>query len=118
MNKKIRTIEKKSMENLLKYDWPGNVRELSAIVERAVIISESDVLSIDFIAHGGGKGSRKMYDGTLEEVEREHILQVLKDVEDVIEGPKGAALRLGINPSTLRSRMRKLGIHRRGNGYR
>lgn len=109
--KKIEKIPSKVMEKLEKYDWPGNVRELENIVERAVIISSGNSLQM-----GDWIDSRKKPAGdeeqilTLEEMERNHIIKILKYCNGVIHGPMGAAELLKINPSTLRSRMMKLGI--------
>jgi transcriptional regulator with GAF, ATPase, and Fis domain len=95
-----------------RYAWPGNVRELENVVERALIIT--DAASIDPTALvsstiSPGAGTR---DATLEEIEREHIRGVLERRNWKIEGPTGAAEVLGLNASTLRSRMQKLGIRR------
>ncbi len=117
MNKKIQTIDKKSIEGLMRYEWPGNVRELSAVVERAVIVCETDVLKINISGQSGVRRTREGQGGTLAQMERSYILQALAEAEGVIEGQRGAAIRLGINPSTLRSRMRKLGIRRLGKQY-
>jgi len=99
---------------LQEYQWPGNVRELENVVERAVISSLPNRLSFD-IPGEGGVGSETA-EFNLERLEREAILRALKATAWIIEGPKGAALRLGLNPGTLRSRMRKLGIRRPGRG--
>jgi len=85
------------------YDWPGNIRELENMVERALIAGDF-TLPAAAPAQGG--------DGKLEEVERRHIVSVLESTRWVIEGDKGAARILGLNPSTLRGRLRKLGIRK------
>jgi DNA-binding NtrC family response regulator len=103
------------------YDWPGNVRELENVVERAAILARGPVL--EATEHFGAPAasaapaspdapSPAPVVGTLEEVERVHIQRVLEQVHWVIEGEQGAALALGLNPSTLRGRMRKLGIRK------
>jgi PAS domain S-box-containing protein len=112
MKKRIVSVDKKAMDTLIKYDYPGNVRELAAIIERAVILCKGETLKEVNIASPGASRIAKHTSLTLEAVERRHILAVLGDVGGIIEGPKGAAVRLGINPSTLRSRMKKLGIRR------
>ncbi len=86
--------------------WPGNVRELQNVIDRAMILSTGPLLEIG----DSLEGRRDSAAGTLEEVERAYIAQVLEETSWVIEGPLGAAKRLGLNPSTLRGRMRKLGI--------
>jgi len=109
MGKRIEHIPKAVMETLQAYGWPGNVRELENIIERAVILTSSSKLELDesFVAslRESGAPSRG---GTLQEAERQHIFQALQDTAWRIEGARGAAVRLGLNPSTLRSRIKKL----------
>jgi transcriptional regulator with GAF, ATPase, and Fis domain len=101
------------MDTFLDYSWPGNVRELENITERAVIIERFAPIqgdaSLDFrdVESGAPPSSLKLKD-----VEYEHILRVLNETQWLIEGKGGAAVRLGMNASTLRSRMQKLGIRR------
>ena len=95
-----------SLASLERYAWPGNVRELQNVVDRAAIVSSGPLLEI---VDSFDRGVRNA-GGTLDEVERDYIVQVLEETNWVIEGPDGAAKRLGLNPSTLRGRMRKLGI--------
>jgi formate hydrogenlyase transcriptional activator len=99
------------------YDWPGNVRELENVVERALIMSGGSKLeAIEFLspAFGAEKAPAALGagNGTLEEMERAHITRVLERTRWVIEGESGAARILGLNPSTLRGRLRKLGIRK------
>ena len=95
------------MEKALKsYAWPGNIRELQNIIERAVILCDGSELELSEPL----QTKKVRIEGTLEDVERTYIAQILDRVEGVIEGPSGAAVRLGMNPSTLRARMRKLQI--------
>jgi formate hydrogenlyase transcriptional activator len=101
------------------HDWPGNVRELENVVERALIMSRGGVLDAVGLLAGSvdAAGAEPAHavaasDGTLEEVERAHIRRVLEAAGWQVEGDDGAAHRLGLNPSTLRGRMRKLGIRR------
>ena len=111
MGKRIDRIKPEAMEQLMAYDWPGNIRELSNLVERAVILAGNSTLDFPLdrvIAAGGTRISESAL--TLEAVERKHITQVLDQTHGVIHGPKGAARLLGLNPSTLRSRMQKLGL--------
>jgi transcriptional regulator with GAF, ATPase, and Fis domain len=112
MKKNIVSVDKKAMDTLIKYEYPGNVRELAAIIERAVILCKGETLKEVNIASPGTSRIARHTSLTLEAMERRHILAVLGEVGGIIEGPKGAAVRLGINPSTLRSRMKKLGIRR------
>lgn len=108
MGKKIRRIANDDMRALMNYPWPGNVRELRNVVEHAMIMSQGEVLVLErprLSATGGLSRST-----TLEEVECRHIRATLTLTQGRIKGIGGAAERLGINPSTLYSRMRKLGI--------
>ena len=113
LGKKIATVPQKVMKTLQAYHFPGNVRELENIIERAIILTNDQTLRIDesFGAIEITPSSTKS-SGTLEEIERNHIVAVLEESNWRIEGQKGAALRLGLNANTLRSRMQKLGIKR------
>jgi formate hydrogenlyase transcriptional activator len=117
MNKEIETIPSETMTVLTRYLWPGNIRELQNLIERAVILSPGPVLRVplqDLMARAMPE-SEKSQPQTLEEVERAHILNALKETKWVISGPHGAAGRLGMNRSTVQFRMKKLGIVRPGN---
>jgi Nif-specific regulatory protein len=115
LEKKVETIPQKTMDALLAYPWPGNVRELENMIERAVILAHSPVIQIDeSLDVRLDTGSQASISGSLEDVERAHILRVLEETKWVIHGKRGAALVLGLNPDTLRSRMKKLGIKRPG----
>ena len=98
------------------YDWPGNIRELENLVERASIMSNGAVLdAIELFSQASPSEkapSVSAGDATLEEIERAHIRRVLERTRWVIEGERGAARILGLNPSTLRGRLRKLGIRK------
>jgi DNA-binding NtrC family response regulator len=109
------------VEMLEAYDWPGNVRELGAVVERAAILGGGRHLDLRRAFEGvgaeqpGSSGRRPRPGGpqplaTLDEATRRHLEAVLKEKRGQIEGPAGAARALGINPHTLRARMRKLGV--------
>lgn len=112
LGKKIDRIPEQMVTALQRYQWPGNIRELEHVIERAVILSEGPELEpIDWLSSSNGKGgSAKTM--TLEEMEREHILDVLGDTNWRVSGEKGAAKILGLNPTTLEARMKKLGITR------
>jgi len=101
------------MDELQSYNWPGNIRELENVIERALISSEGPVLTlaIGFAATDAAPAARTA-PRRLESLERDHILDVLEQTRWRIEGKDGAAILLGLNPSTLRGRMRKLGIYR------
>ena len=113
--KKITGISKQTYHVLRTYDWPGNIRELQNVIERAVISSKGDTLKIDELVGGPvvSKPDMNAHESgpvKLEEVERAHIMKILEQVNWRIHGEKGAADILDINPSTLRSRMKKLDI--------
>lgn len=110
MGKRIESIPQKSLEGLQAYPWPGNVRELRNIVERSMIIATGPVLYIETPKMAEAIKNRL---NTLEEVERQYIIQVLNTTGWKVSGWKGAAEILGINPKTLESRMKKLGIERK-----
>ncbi|WP_434150897.1 sigma 54-interacting transcriptional regulator [Methylocaldum gracile subsp. desertum] len=115
INRPITHIPNEVIEALKRYQWPGNVRELQNVIERAVILSPNGVLRVplpDSVSVHKESSTMRGASRTLEDVEREHILQVLRETDWVIGGPKGAAERLGLKRSTLRSRMEKLGISR------
>jgi PAS domain S-box-containing protein len=114
IGRKIETVSKDTLNILQEYDWPGNVRELESIIERAVITSQGSALQVlDRLVSSRTAGEREAHDGkALAELERDHILQALERTQWRIEGKNGAAAVLGLNPSTLRGRMRKDGIHR------
>ena len=111
--KPLTAVSPAGMNQLCKYSWPGNIRELANVIERAVINSRGSVLRIgeDFSASEddtlAGVSTK-----TLEEMERDYITRILQDLRWRIDGPQGAARVLGMNPSTLRTRMRKLGIQK------
>ena len=110
IGKKIDGVSQATMERLMKYAWPGNIRELENVIERATILANGPMLQIDdMLLHVSSVPLIPVAD-SLEEVERAHILRVLQDMSWVIEGKQGAAIRLGLHPNTLRSRMQKLGI--------
>jgi len=118
LGKTIEHVPASVMNRLIAYDWPGNVRELRNVLERAVIISSGPTLRLDdafdavhgvkpAIATAAPPATQK-----LEDVERAHIIEVLTQCRWQIRGRERAAERLGLHPSTLYSRMKKLGIAR------
>ena len=116
LNRSISRIPRAVMAALQAYDWPGNVRELQNVIERAMILSRGAVLRIDESlgpqATSRDPAERHSPAESLQDVERAHIVQTLERCRWTIEGRGQAADRLGLNPSTLRNRMRKLGIRR------
>jgi formate hydrogenlyase transcriptional activator len=120
--KRIEGVSPETMARLADYPWPGNVRELQNVIERAVVLAEGPVLDFGAellpevrsedavdprpVAPSWARG------GTLDEVSQQHIVDTLVRTSWVIDGPRGAARLLGVHPSTLRSRMKRLGIRR------
>ena len=127
LGKQISSVSEEAMERLTNYSWPGNVRELQNVIERAVILSPGSTLVLAEELRAAPSAAARMavtkskaIDPTaasssassLDDVERRHIESVLNQVNWKIEGEHGAARILAMNPSTLRSRMQKLGINR------
>ena len=113
--KKFRTINKKSMKLLQAYGWPGNVRELQNVIERAVILSDSDTLSVEdtwFNRRTPQPAPKLPLNGALLRQEKEMIETALGEAGGTVGGPTGAAARLGIPRETLNSKIKKLGIKR------
>jgi formate hydrogenlyase transcriptional activator len=109
MGKAIDSIPRQTMEQLKRYPWPGNVRELRNLMERAVILSDTKVLKVELPMAETLAMHESM---TLAEAERRHIATVLERTLWRISGPHGAAALLGMAPSTLNSKMKKLRIAR------
>jgi formate hydrogenlyase transcriptional activator len=116
LGKKIRNIDKKTIELFHTYDWPGNIRELQNVVERAVILSEGETFFVDetWLTHMTPKlaATTAPLVADLVEHEREILEAALRESEGVVGGPTGAAVKLGIPRQTLESKIRKLGINR------
>ena len=115
MKKAIKTIPAETITKLTAYNWPGNIRELQNLIERAVILSRGSVLEVPLAELKTSTNhvfANQLGPLTLEAVEREHIMKVLREAGWVIGGNAGAAARLGLNRTTLNNRMRKLGITR------
>ncbi len=109
----ITRITQGALDRLAAYSWPGNVRELENVIERAVITSTgSTLLLADQLEPRADAPVAADLRRTLEDVEQEHLRRVLEDRKWRIEGERGAAAVLGMNPSTLRARLRKHGIRR------
>ena len=110
MGKVVDTIPRKTMEDMQRYPWPGNVRELRNVVERAMILSKGSTLQAEVPSVSRSTSAQPM---TLAEVERRHILDVLTKTAWRIRGNNGAAEILDVKPTTLESRIAKLGLQRR-----
>jgi len=113
MRKKIETVPEEGMQALCRYSWPGNIRELEHVIERAVILSPGPVLKVPVFEPAPAEAASPSTSSALEDIEREHIIRVLRETKGKIGGPGGAAERLGMNRTTLNSRMQKLKIVRK-----
>jgi formate hydrogenlyase transcriptional activator len=118
MNKEVTGFSKGARHALEKYSWPGNVRELANVIERAMIVCDKTVLEESDLALANIPRKDDRRPATFNDMARQHLLHTLKECDGVIEGPNGAAARLGLKPATLRSRMKKLGLSRVGRGFR
>ena len=114
LGKDIQGISNRKMNQLMRYPWPGNVRELRHVIERAVILSEGSSLLLPSLppAVQEDEGAPKQI-VTLAEMERTYIIRVLKKFDFKVGGPDGAAQALGLKPTTLHSKIKKLGIKRK-----
>jgi transcriptional regulator with GAF, ATPase, and Fis domain len=111
MGKTIDTIPRATMNALKTYSWPGNVRELRNVIERAMIVSPGPRLDVE-VPRISGSGSDAASSDRLADIERDHIQSVLNSTAWRIRGQGAAAERLGLKPTTLEARMKKLGIER------
>jgi len=109
--RRVKGVSEGMMKRLVDYDWPGNVRELENFLARAVVLCQDEILDapLEQALPPAAPATTAL---TLEEAERQHIGSILVRTRWVVEGPRGAAEILKMNPSTLRSRMKRLGIHR------
>src|SRR5262245_10585667 len=120
--KSIRTIEKRTLEQLRAYDWPGNIRELQNVIERSVILTSGDAFAVDtvWLSNESSESSRPVPGGATSptpaqrepQTEREIIEAALAASRGRVSGPAGAAAKLQIPPSTLEHRIRALKIHK------
>jgi len=110
LGRRIERVPESAMRMLSEYAWPGNIRELANVVERALILSNGPALCLDAFTASLKPQARQSE--RLDEVERVHLLRVLERCRWRINGPGNAAETLGLNPSTLRSRLKKLGLVR------
>lgn len=111
-NKNVKYISEETKRNLQSYNWPGNIRELENLVERAVILSNDEKLVIPNFKSSSKESLISSTILSLDDVQRNHIKKVLKKCNYKIDGPEGAAKLLEMKPSTLRDRIKKLGIER------
>ena len=115
LGRQIERIPTQTMEALITYDWPGNIRELQNVIERAIILSAGPELLLAEPLEPRETQPRRVSGvlrNDLEELERQQIVDALQASGWKIKGEGNAASRLGLKPSTLRSRMKRLGIER------
>ena len=114
--KTIRNIDKRTLELVQSYRWPGNVRELQNVIERAVIVCDTDTLMVDenWLSRdiAATQPPIPLLGDALIAQERQMIEAALSETEGKVAGPSGAAARLGIPPSTLESKIRALKIRK------
>ncbi len=113
LGRTIETIPQRTLESLAAYPWPGNARELENVIERAVIVSRGPGLELGEWLPARGARAPESRVPTLEELERNHIVAVLETTGWRVSGERGAAKVLGLKPTTLEARMKKLGITRK-----
>jgi transcriptional regulator with GAF, ATPase, and Fis domain len=107
MGRKITRVPRKTMEMLQRHAWPGNIRELRNVIEHGTIITTGETLSVPMFEPAAPEALPAQ---SMADCERDHITKALEKTGWRIKGAKGAATLLGLNPSTLYGRMRKLGI--------
>jgi transcriptional regulator with GAF, ATPase, and Fis domain len=128
LGKPLRGVEAGTLAALQAHSWPGNIRDLQNTIERAAILSSGELLRVDWPLEAGPQScfvaaapkesaiaapaAAKAASYSLEEMERQHLIAVLRKTRGVIEGPYGAAQLLDLKPSTARFRIKKLGIRR------
>ncbi len=113
LGKTLDRFSEDSMGQLLDYPWPGNIRELMNVIERSAILAHGSIVEVEDNLDSPSDMEESMSgSGTLQDIERSHIAKILEETNWTLEGPQGAATILGLNPSTLRFRMRKLGFKR------
>jgi formate hydrogenlyase transcriptional activator len=112
LGKRLEGVAPEAMAQMQAYSWPGNIRELQNVIERAVVLTVGPVICLEDRLACATDDTTPRPCVTLEDAERAHIRSVLGQTKWVIEGKQGAAARLGLRPSTLRSRMQKLRIKR------
>jgi formate hydrogenlyase transcriptional activator len=114
LRKPLTGLSRASLARLQHYSWPGNIRELQNMIERACVLAPGSVVDVPDPAASAPPGGESTDEEseTLEAFERQHLVRILEQTSWRIEGPGGAADRLGLHPSTLRSRLHRLGLRR------
>ncbi|MGH2708620.1 MAG: sigma-54 interaction domain-containing protein, partial [Actinomycetota bacterium] len=114
MGKRIDTVPKSALDTLTGYAWPGNIRELANILERSVIISQGSTLELGEWIGLPVEPIPAQREATLHELTRLRIIEALEETGWRVSGPRGAAQLLGLKPTTLEAKMKRLGITRPG----
>ena len=113
LGRKVPIVTEGAMRRLQDYHWPGNVRELANVLERGAIVSQSEKLQVEFqrqAVPGSGPTSALLTEADVEQIRRANIIACMKKANGRVAGEKGAAALLGIRPTTLYSRLKKLGL--------
>ena len=114
---RITKVSKYVFDQIMHYDWPGNIRELEHVIERSILLADDNILSQVYLPNKKQKDTARTPDNvmvvkTIEENERDHIINVLRHCNGRVAGFGGAAEFLGIPPSTLSSKLKRLGIQK------
>jgi len=117
IGKKVSAMSNHVLDQLMSYDWPGNIRELEHMLERSMLLTDDDIIRQIYLPGRRQKIVTNQFENefvvkTIEENERDHILNMLKYCKGRVSGYKGAAEFLGIPPSTLSSKLKRLGIQK------
>ena len=116
--KNFRSVDKKTLQLLQSYPWPGNIRELQNVVERSIIVCETEIFTVDesWLSQrplDRRSGNKLLLSEKVSATEREIIEEALRECQERIFGPSGAAAKLGIARSTLESKIRSLNINKK-----
>ncbi len=114
LGRKVPVVTEGAMRKLQDYHWPGNVRELANVIERGAIVSQSDKLQVEIqsqVVPGSAPTSALLTEADVEQIRRANIIACMKEADGKVSGTKGAAALLGIKPTTLYSRLKKLGLN-------
>ncbi|MCK0121573.1 sigma 54-interacting transcriptional regulator [Loktanella sp. F6476L] len=114
LGRKVPVVTEGAMRKLQDYHWPGNVRELANVIERGAIVSQSDKLQVEIqsqVVPGSAPTSALLTEADVEQIRRANIIACMKEADGKVSGAKGAATLLGIKPTTLYSRLKKLGLN-------
>jgi transcriptional regulator with PAS, ATPase and Fis domain len=114
LRKKVVKIEPKSLDLACSYSWPGNIRELQNVVERSMVLCENDTFVVDerWLIPELLHDARSPFGREVDQVEKRAIEEALKNSNGRVAGPRGAAVRLGIPPSTLESKLKSMKINK------